>query len=953
MRLVLLVVLVIGLIAVETPYTLSLALISQQSIEDKVIHVYPGMSIQEAIDNASPGTTIVLHPTYYCESVVIDGKYNLTITIAYWEGNVYWYGNSADPIITVVNSHNIVIDGVNPQYLRIGSGMQYWRVIRIIDSENIVIRGIWVEGRGTRYLKNIVINITCSNNIVIENCIIGKNSIYSTTVATDTNNITIANNKIYVPVKIMGRINNVLVINNIFKGHGVILYKYIDNVLIENNSFLGIDKNAVKLLLLNSSNIVIRGNYFNKTGSNYIYDMKPAILLKIYEDNRDTNVSNIHIGFNKIYHYDYIVKIVTGSPSGYRYRYIHVCRLVIYGNYINAEGGWYPGLLGIFIGSLTKTIFKDLYVVGNHEYREDDMFSNSYYKPIYVGIYGLGRAIIDGMQFYGNILDDIDVVPNKYLFIKLKNVYFYSPFTVDYSYLGYNYTGHIGNYFRYWDWRYGLVDSDGDGVAEDTISYGVWYDPYPLYPRDPVYMIDYIDRDKIIVKACAERIVYSFGNITDTRYVPVYRIYSPPSIGVDYIDTGYYTLKINVYALENNGVRTVSSSPIETLVLDTVYGWINGSLSHGDTVYVYTDWYYPAKVYVDGLIYNDWIYRYNVSILCIKGVEEYSVKLARIDLDLHVNGTYYTLDNHSITVEINGSYPSNYTYMLVGVNSSILYNGTVVNKTITWNPIVSGYYRVYVEVSSRYKILGRLYGEILVKIDPRPTSVHVYYKGLNVTNSTITTYALEKIDLTAIVRSSIGDVDYGYIVVLVNNSLYYNMSLSSGGYGDIVVGVNGSGIYCVEVIYSGLRVYSDSYAYIYIVALKRPLYIVVEDAVYSMSNKTLYLRLRFIDAQRNTSLLATIPVNIRVYHPGKGYIDLGSYGVRDYLEIIRGIDPVYATIYVDNNPYYTSLIENISIRVIGWKNSGAIYPTPEYPLEPLILLTSLLILLMTRIFLRR
>lgn len=156
-------------------------------------------SIQELIERADRGETIVLPPGIYQGHLLIKGKQDLVI-----EGtHTVLIGDDGIPSLEICNSHSITIKG-----LRLNQG---YTGLRISDSSNITIKdceiagnsytGVWIGWSNVRFTGNKVIGNGCrgiviaySKDAVIEGNFIAHNKVLGLIIFGSRGSVVIRNN---------------------------------------------------------------------------------------------------------------------------------------------------------------------------------------------------------------------------------------------------------------------------------------------------------------------------------------------------------------------------------------------------------------------------------------------------------------------------------------------------------------------------------------------------------------------------------------------------------------------------------------------------------------------------------------------------------------------------------------------------------------------------------------
>ncbi|MFC2054741.1 nitrous oxide reductase family maturation protein NosD [Chloroflexota bacterium] len=133
-------------------------------------HIYPGESIQAAVDNASSGDVIVVHDGVYYESILVDGN-DLSLVADGYVSLEPTLCTSHDDVITIYNAV-VTVEGFDIDASSCMSGI-YARGCSWLGEGNVAvhIKNNHVEG----YLKNgITVNCDLATGEVRNNSVIGS-----------------------------------------------------------------------------------------------------------------------------------------------------------------------------------------------------------------------------------------------------------------------------------------------------------------------------------------------------------------------------------------------------------------------------------------------------------------------------------------------------------------------------------------------------------------------------------------------------------------------------------------------------------------------------------------------------------------------------------------------------------------------------------------------------------
>jgi parallel beta-helix repeat protein len=209
-------------------------------------HVYPGESIQDAINNASAGDTIYVHAGTYKENVVVGKQLSL---VGIGMPTVDASGNGSAIMVT---ADGCLIEGFNAT----GSGIDYWKFAGIrIESDNNAIQN---NTANSNHNDGIFLSYS-SNNIL-------------------TNNTANSNNNS--GIFLHHSSNNMLTNSSILNNDGVGIYLYTSNSNTLTNNIVTNNHKGIRLGSHSSNNIITKNNansnnyygiHFVESSNNKIY----------------------------------------------------------------------------------------------------------------------------------------------------------------------------------------------------------------------------------------------------------------------------------------------------------------------------------------------------------------------------------------------------------------------------------------------------------------------------------------------------------------------------------------------------------------------------------------------------------------------------------------------------------------------------------------------------------
>jgi len=299
-------------------------------------YVYPGESIQDAIDNASDGDTIIVHDGTYSEKLVIDKELTLKAgSTPILDGGNTTYGPAVHITADNVTFEGFIIRNYISNYTNISD-----------------IGGILIEGNNAIVNDSIIYNIQSdssnpagigidihANNVKVTNCTvydvdsIGIRARHDwNNPPTTSNNITIENNEVYhtgnTGVLITGYAKGVKIINNeIYESleedvpYNLFIHYGAEDVLVEGNN---VNNSYANIVLAGCNNITIKNNTIENATplpSDNSIKGKNVYILNDYNEWYDVNATstNVTIENNNISNAEgwgiYIRNVGAADPS--------------------------------------------------------------------------------------------------------------------------------------------------------------------------------------------------------------------------------------------------------------------------------------------------------------------------------------------------------------------------------------------------------------------------------------------------------------------------------------------------------------------------------------------------------------------------------------------------------------------------------------------------------------
>ena len=417
---------------------------------------YP--TIQEAINAASPGDTIIVREGTYYENLVVNVS-GIVLRSEMGAEKTIIDGNFTGTVVEI-SANNVTIEGFTIK----GSGLNAFG-LSVISSNNTTIHG-----------NNIIINYygiflqNSSNNTIYGN-IIASNNEYGIYLHDSSNNTIYGNNITYNAwgICLDHSSNNAIYGNNIensidyFGQAGIFLQNSSDNAIYGNN----ITNNFYSIALWGSgssgnnvsfNNILVGGlivydSYENVVEGNLV-NGKPLVYL---EDAANVEVADAG-------------QVIAVNSRNITVRNLEISNTTIAIEFWNTNESKIVNCnlasnhIGIFLQNSSNNA-----IYGNN-------IANSYG--------GIGLLWSDGNVVYLNNFIGND--EHVYLSFSVNNVWS-SPSPLNYTYNDANFTGYLGNY---WD-DYAGSDSDGDGVGDTPYQIDSEnVDNYPLMEPVENYVFD-------------------------------------------------------------------------------------------------------------------------------------------------------------------------------------------------------------------------------------------------------------------------------------------------------------------------------------------------------------------------------------------------------------------------------------------------------------------------------
>ncbi|ASJ10001.1 hypothetical protein A3L12_01145 [Thermococcus sp. P6] len=412
-------------------------------------------TIQEAINNARPGDTIIVRDGTYNENVIV----NKSITLKSENGpaNCIINGTGSGSVVTIT-ADNVTIQG----FTITGSGSGWGN------------GGVWVESSGNTISSNVITNNgngiyldSSSNNNITSNNITSNsgNGVYLD--SSSHNNITFNNitSNNWAGIWLRGSSNTTITSNNITSNgeRGIFLY-YSSYNIVTNNTMTndGIVIEGYKIEHWNThviENNTVNGKpvyYFkNRVGGNVPEDAGQVILANttgmLIEN---LNISNTDVG------------IELGFSSNNTIKNSNITSNNREGIYL-----YYSSNNNITSNNITSNSGAGIFIYGSSN---NNIVSNNITSNAWAGIW------LDSSNNNTIYLNNFNNTNNVYSenSINIWN----SPTPIKYTYNGTTHTSHPGNYWS----DYTGSDSDGDGIGDTQyIIDANNKDEYPLVqPRE-------------------------------------------------------------------------------------------------------------------------------------------------------------------------------------------------------------------------------------------------------------------------------------------------------------------------------------------------------------------------------------------------------------------------------------------------------------------------------------
>jgi len=292
-----------------TPLTTFVTTVNASS----TIHVDPGQSIQEAIDSAQPGDTVIVHAGFYRETVRVTKSLTLLGESAIIDGD------EANRTVVEVIASNVAISGFTVQNTSRAAGTSYAGIKILGQSCNVTANhvtktkiGIFVTSQHTRIVNNTATNnghgiaLYSSSNTTIRANNVSANTI-GISIALSNNNIIEDNTARNSSTGGHGMTlqsnsyNNTIRQNNlIYNYHGMWLSSSSDNKIINNtiafNKLLGVE------LASSSNNTFIHNNFINNPkhividGSTNTWEDTPSARGNFWDDYGQLDIDGNGVG---------------------------------------------------------------------------------------------------------------------------------------------------------------------------------------------------------------------------------------------------------------------------------------------------------------------------------------------------------------------------------------------------------------------------------------------------------------------------------------------------------------------------------------------------------------------------------------------------------------------------------------------------------------------------------
>lgn len=276
-----------------TPSPTTIVKVPSDDMEKSVIHIYPGKGkIQDVVNNALPGSSIVIAKGEYKENIIVNNK-NIKIISENSDLVSIDASGTQRPVLTLNNCSNIEISG-----LLLSGGV---RGIQIENSDNIKISDCIVKDNS---FEGIYMSDSASDNI-IKNCEISEN-----TTGVDLgdfdgqNNNTIEACKIYnnkeFGVKGLTKTTNTkILMNEIFGNKRIGIFAGGEKWTIEDNYIH--DNSEIGIVIDSEADATIKGNKIcgNLSGIN-LKGKETTVISNIIENNSNIGVEVFNNSFSNV-----------------------------------------------------------------------------------------------------------------------------------------------------------------------------------------------------------------------------------------------------------------------------------------------------------------------------------------------------------------------------------------------------------------------------------------------------------------------------------------------------------------------------------------------------------------------------------------------------------------------------------------------------------------------------